>query len=201
MCSGIHVEAVRELFSDPERCLQQLIADGICKEPSRCSHCGSHQVQRSRCHRGARDGHLFISCAKCAGSTLRSGCARAEAFFRERGQSCFQASANVWRSSSWSESLPMPYSPCGSLYSSRSPGREPSSSQACEAASTTAARITQGQCIRHKVSLSRLIQGLRFRVLGFFVRRALTSCVRISWNARFGTSSQKRRKGRANCLS
>ena len=60
-----HVEAVRELVSDPERCLQQLIADGICKEPSRCSHCGSQQVQRSQCHRGARDGHLFISCAKC----------------------------------------------------------------------------------------------------------------------------------------
>ena len=59
------VESLRRLVKDPAKCLDKLVADGLCEKLRYCSHCGSGEVRRSQCQRGARNGHLFVSCAKC----------------------------------------------------------------------------------------------------------------------------------------
>ena len=59
------VESLRRLVKDPAKCLDKLVTDGLCEKPRYCSHCGSGEVRRSQCQRGARNGHFFVSCAKC----------------------------------------------------------------------------------------------------------------------------------------
>ena len=59
------VESLRHLVKDPAKCLDKLVADGLCAKPRYCSHCGSGEVRRSQCQRGARNGHFSVSCAKC----------------------------------------------------------------------------------------------------------------------------------------